>query len=649
VTWELHHHDARRVSDIIAPESVDLIVTSPPYFALRSYRDLSRVVHPDGTVEEQRIHYPGQLGSEATPGEFVDNLIACTADWLTVLKPGGSLFVNLGDSYAGSGGYNNSAIGAGGRGPASYKKARYGNSKDGLPARWTMSAATWLAGVIDCDGCIGARYFKTTRSPSVVPQIRVGMMDPDVVIRCAEITGVGRVFKDKRDVWHWSVASQAAGYVLERIWPHLLIKQRQALAAIEICRHVRGCGARGRWNPITDEQAAYRRMMVDAIQAWNQRAEHPWSPPRLDPLPLPHGDINPKPKSRYGLPWRYAIRCIDELGLILRADIIWSKPNGLPESVTDRVRMSHEYVFHFTKQGRYFAAIDEVREEHAAKTLTHRGGGRSWGNEDNPDNCWADPKVREIDARGKVPGSVWTLPSEPLQVPAELGVDHFAAFPSELARRCILGWTPSGWCTACGEPRRAVVERSFHKIHTQNNGHSGKHLPGDKRAHQLIEDDPIHGATRTVGENLATITGYACACTPYTDHPGQRISAASRTGNRLAVDPGNAPRQTSGSLGDQPRVGPWREYHFDGWTPAPTTPAVVLDPFSGTSTTVLVADQLGRHGIGVDLSKDYLRLGEWRIKHDTRTHRKVRDRSGLRTPEPPAIGGQLDLFGEASA
>src|SRR5690606_31676586 len=49
-----------------------------------------------------------------------------------------------------------------------------------------------------------------------------------------------------------------------------------------------------------------------------------------------------RPKSLIGIPWRYAIRCIDDLGLILRAEVIWSKPNGLPESVTDRVRRSHE-------------------------------------------------------------------------------------------------------------------------------------------------------------------------------------------------------------------------------------------------------------------------------------------------------------------
>src|SRR5665647_2906542 len=60
-----------------------------------------------------------------------------------------------------------------------------------------------------------------------------------------------------------------------------------------------------------------------------------------------------RPKSLIGIPARYMIRCIDDLGLILRAEVIWSKPNGLPESVTDRVRRSHETWFHFTKEPRY--------------------------------------------------------------------------------------------------------------------------------------------------------------------------------------------------------------------------------------------------------------------------------------------------------
>src|SRR6516162_8832292 len=64
---------------------VDLIVTSPPYFGLRDYG------------------YDGQIGSEATPAEWLEALWACTAEWVRVLKPEGSLFVNLGDKYAGGG------------------------------------------------------------------------------------------------------------------------------------------------------------------------------------------------------------------------------------------------------------------------------------------------------------------------------------------------------------------------------------------------------------------------------------------------------------------------------------------------------------------------------------------------------------------
>jgi hypothetical protein len=72
----------------IPDATVDLIVTSPPYFGLRSYTDGGE-------------HYEGQVGDEATPAEYLDALIACTAEWMRVLKPGGSIFVNLGDKYAG--------------------------------------------------------------------------------------------------------------------------------------------------------------------------------------------------------------------------------------------------------------------------------------------------------------------------------------------------------------------------------------------------------------------------------------------------------------------------------------------------------------------------------------------------------------------
>jgi len=252
-----------------------------PYFGLRSYQDGGK-------------HYDGQIGAEATPAEFVDALIAATREMVRVVKPSGSIWVNLGDKYA-------------------------AGSTPG-----PQSASTTMTG--------GAHK------------------------------GVSNITK--------------------------------------------------------------RTLGTDCV----------------------------KQKSLLGIPWRYAIRCIDELGLILRAEVIWSKPNGMPESVTDRVRRSHEQWFHFTRQPRYYSAVDEIREPHVA-TQTGRDT-TAWRPGPNYPNRGTHVGVRHEDGGrvadfalsplGKLPGSVWQVATEPLRVPESLGVDHFAAFPTEWPRRIIQGWSPIG-------------------------------------------------------------------------------------------------------------------------------------------------------------------------------------------------------------
>lgn len=258
------------------------------------------------------------------------------------------------------------------------------------------------------------------------------------------------------------------------------------------------------------------------------------------PAAIPH-------KSLMLLPERYRIRAVDELGLIARAVVIWSKPNGLPESVTDRVRRSHEDWVHLTKQPRYFSAVDEIREAHAEvslkRAMPHRANIKA-----HEDRHTVD-MTKACNPLGKLPGSVWEVPTQPLCVPEHLGVDHFAAFPMEWPRRIITGWSPRDVCSACGEGRRPVVERE----RTHN-----------RKVRQFnVLDRPERGVdTQGLGwESQTTITGHACACPD---------------------------------------------------TSAPTTHGVVLDPFGGTGTTALVADVLGRDAIHVDLSADYCRLAEWR-------------------------------------
>ena len=336
MTVQILRGDARHLP--IEDGSVDLIVSSPPYWSLRAYQDNGET-------------YDGQIGAEATPGEFVDALVECTREWMRVLKPSGSMWINLGDKY---------------------------NAYNGNRGEGTIQA-----------------------------------------------------------------------------------------------NDVRQSAPRGNGLDVKDV----------------------------------------KPKSLLGIPWRYAIRCIDDLGLILRAEVIWSKPNGLPESVTDRVRRSHEQWFHFTLNPRYYSAVDEVREEHVYPQDAGRPRKGYVGKSNAPakyGNTGGDA------ALGKLPGSVWTVATEPLRVPDHLGIDHFAAFPTEWPRRIITGWSPEG--------------------------------------------------------------------------------------------------------------------------------GTVLDPFSGTGTTALVASTLGRHGIGVDMSSDYCRLAKWRT-----TDPKQRARAARKPWTPPAeqLPGQeaLDFGG----
>ena len=126
-------------------------------------------------------------------------------------------------------------------------------------------------------------------------------------------------------------------------------------------------------------------------------------------------------------PWRYHLRCIDDLGLILRAEVILSKPNGLPESVTDRVRRS-------TRRGstspvsRAFCGRRDPRRASFTPT-TPDAHARYVGKVDAPAQYGNTDGRRRA---GKLPGSVWTIPTQPLRVPEHLGIDHFAAFPMEL-------------------------------------------------------------------------------------------------------------------------------------------------------------------------------------------------------------------------
>jgi len=156
-----------------------------------------------------------------------------------------------------------------------------------------------------------------------------------------------------------------------------------------------------------------------------------------------------KQKDLVGIPWRVAF-ALQADGWYLRSDVVWSKPNPMPESVTDRPTKAHEYVFLLTKSARYFFDQEAVREpnvsaeqaEHNARYAkvydahterVQNGQGIQPGNVNN-----VGIHSRGGATVGRNVRSVWEIATQPYPEA------HFATYPEELVRRCILAGCPEG-------------------------------------------------------------------------------------------------------------------------------------------------------------------------------------------------------------
>lgn len=260
-----------------------------------------------------------------------------------------------------------------------------------------------------------------------------------------------------------------------------------------------------------------------------------------------------KPKDLVGIPWRVAF-ALQADGWYLRSDIIWSKPNPMPESVTDRPTKSHEYVFLLSKGARYYFDADAVREPsigtnghdltgpgYAPAGQTPQTGSRKSGN------------LRRTPGSDRIPGAshvgrgfpwegasrnirtVWTIATQPYP-----GA-HFATFPEALVEPCVkAGTSERGVCAECGAPWARTVERDVLRVTPRGT------QPSQSRAN--LKPPQQSGITTTT-----TTTGWRPSCA----HDAEPI------------------------------------------------PATVLDPFSGSGTVGRVASRLSRRAVLIELNPEY--------------------------------------------
>lgn len=271
-------------------------------------------------------------------------------------------------------------------------------------------------------------------------------------------------------------------------------------------------------------------------------------------------DAGLKPKDLVGMPWRIAF-ALQADGWYLRSDIIWSKPNPMPESVTDRPTKSHEYIFLLTKRARYFYDCDAVREkvENAGK----KGYGDYTAKVDETGFAVPDflATKEHYYPSHRNRRTVWEIPTQPTPEA------HFATFPEALVESCIkAGTSARGACPECGAPWRRVVER--------------------------VRD---HGLAPVAGGKTANLAE---------THRWNRLDRRRRAALAAGVDPHDLYRRGT-TLGWQPSCTCGCEE---------TVPCVVLDPFGGSGTVAKVARDLGRSSISCELNPEYVEIAKKRLR-----------------------------------
>ena len=143
-----------------------------------------------------------------------------------------------------------------------------------------------------------------------------------------------------------------------------------------------------------------------------------------------------KPKDLIGIPWMLAFALRAD-GWYLRQDIIWHKPNPMPESVRDRCTKAHEYIFLLSKSDRYFFDSDAIKEPAKVSSEGIRFGGSKYGDSNDPKHATKSGNVsKEYEKANK--RSVWTVATRPYK-----GA-HFATFPPALIEPCILAGSRPG-------------------------------------------------------------------------------------------------------------------------------------------------------------------------------------------------------------
>ena len=255
-----------------------------------------------------------------------------------------------------------------------------------------------------------------------------------------------------------------------------------------------------------------------------------------------------KPKDLIGIPWRVAL-ALQQDGWYLRQDIIWHKPNPMPESIKDRCTKAHEYIFLLSKRPKYYFDNEAIKEDCVGKDErkwadSYEKAGSIKQGETNA-NIKRTKRYSKDGSFKRNKRSVWTVTTKPFK-----GA-HFATFPMDLIEPCVLAGCPEKICVACDKPYVRVMQRPK-QLQVERNKRSG------------LDDRKVGGVLDKYNrENPPIDLGVLKQCDCESNE---------------------------------------------------TKAGIVLDPFSGSGTTGVVAASNDRDAILLELNEDYIKLALDRMK-----------------------------------
>lgn len=342
-----------------------------------------------------------------------------------------------------------------------------------------------------------------------------------------------------------------------------------------------------------------------------------------------------KPKDLIGIPWMLAF-ALREAGWYLRQDIIWHKPNPMPESVTDRCTKSHEYIFLLSKSDKYY--FDNVAIKEQGVTPAGTKGAKGSVERQKQFGVNARPPEYKIYDGMRNKRDVWSVNVRPYK-----GA-HFATYPTALIEPCVLAGSPEKICVKCNTPykRQTKIERNLTLEEVEQIRNNIIETNKEKKPYAIIDKEfrnqvieyrnlPNHDELREYlqfNRNLVELTIDQIETAFGTQAPHHWFEKGGSYPDKedwlklkqmLLLDDKYDKAMTeifykSGLKCDNKYLdeGLVKQCQCDT---NETKAGIVFDPFMGSGTTAQVALQHGRQYLGCELNKEYEKLQQERINH----------------------------------